>query len=497
MARDSVTIEHLSRLAGVSASRLARELQTAGHVSGGGKYRLVRNPGSPKLRRLLERIRHDEAQRRMATRTSRLWVAGYPHLVAQWDRERNVDLFPDEVRYGAKRKIWWRCAEGPDHLWLATPNTRTSKKTGCPFCAGKKASVTNSLLTLAPRLAGQWHPRNGPLTPDRITSRAQRHVWWKCPVADDHEWRASVDGRKRDASDCPFCAGRRVSRTNSLATIAPDVAAQWHERNRASPDKVLAHTNTSYWWRCPVSSDHVWRAVVSDRTGTRPTGCPFCAGKAASETNSIAAREPDLARQWHPSRNGRRRPTDVAAGSRTPAWWKCPNGPDHEWRVSPSSRTWHESGCPFCAGKRLSVTNSLASRHPELARQYDDRRNRGTADAVLAGSKARCWWRCPEAADHVWEASPADRSKAPGCPFCAGRRVSRANALATVRPDLAKEWHPTRNATLLPTDVVAGSGKTVWWRCRRNPRHVWQARIAARSKPKGTGCPTCARQKAR
>ena len=34
--------------------------------------------------------------------------------------------------------------------------------------------------------------------------------------------------------------------------------------------------------------------------------------------------------------------------------------------------------------------------------------------------------------------------------------IKGKNDLATVRPDLAKEWHPTKNDGLLPTDVTAG-----------------------------------------
>ena len=37
------------------------------------------------------------------------------------------------------------------------------------------------------------------------------------------------------------------------------------------------------------------------------------------------------------------------------------------------------------------------------------------------------------------------------------------NDLATVNLDLAAEWHPTKNSSLLPSQVTAGSSKKVWW----------------------------------
>ena len=40
---------------------------------------------------------------------------------------------------------------------------------------------------------------------------------------------------------------------------------------------------------------------------------------------------------------------------------------------------------------------------------------------------------------------------------------------------LAKEWHPTKNSSLTPKDVTAGSNKKVWWQCSRG--HEWEAGI--------------------
>ena len=35
-----------------------------------------------------------------------------PVLLAQWDRGQNGDLTPDDVTYGSRRKVWWRCEKG-------------------------------------------------------------------------------------------------------------------------------------------------------------------------------------------------------------------------------------------------------------------------------------------------------------------------------------------------------------------------------------------------
>ena len=41
-------------------------------------------------------------------------------------------------------------------------------------------------------------------------------------------------------------------------------------------------------------------------------------------------------------------------------------------------------------------------------------------------------------------------------PSASNRMLCEDNSLAQVRPDIAKDWHPHKNAPLTPNDVVAG-----------------------------------------
>ena len=68
-------------------------------------------------------------------------------------------------------------------------------------------------------------------------------------------------------------------------------------------------------------------------------------------------------------------------------------------------------------------------------------------------------------------------------------KVTSEHNLAKLHPELAKEWHPTKNGDLKPTDVAPKSGQKVWWKCLKNPEHEWQVRIADRAS--GSGCPEC------
>ena len=63
---------------------------------------------------------------------------------------------------------------------------------------------------------------------------------------------------------------------------------------------------------------------------------------------------PDIAKQWHPTKNGDLRPEDFTAHSNKKIWLKCPKGDDHEWEAVISNRT-IGTGCPLCMD-RVSVS---------------------------------------------------------------------------------------------------------------------------------------------
>ncbi len=286
----------------------------------------------------------------------------------------------------------------------------------------------------------------------------------------------------------------------------PELIQRWDgPRNEADgllPWRVGVNSTHVAWWKCARGDDHRFQRVIhrSRRRGSW-TGCPFCAGRLVSTTNSLSAVAPEVAVQWHPKKNGARTPKDIVSGSSQQVWWKCPRGRDHEWRATVAGRTGPKRlGCPFCANRRLSKTNSLAAVAPRIARQWHPTKNGKLRPAdLVAGSNRFVWWRCKKGPDHVWRQSLAARMSGHNCPFCAGWFVSVTNSLAAVYPRVAAEWHSTKNGKLTPNDVVPGSAKRVWWKCPKG--HAWCVAVNARtalmsSGGEARGCPVCANRKA-
>lgn len=421
----------------------------------------------------------------------------YTHrkLSRQWAYEKNEGLTPKDVTQGSGRRVWWRCDEGPDHVWQATVASRARAGRGCPFCSHHSASVTNSLASLFPDIAAQWNSeKNGSLTPDEVTAGSSRRVHWVCDAGPDHDWATSISHRTSNGSGCPYCAGRMASVTNNLEVNHPELAAEFHpgRNGELTPASVTFGSGKKVWWQC--AHGHEWKAAVVDRVG-RGTGCPYCATKIPTETNSLAALHPHLAEEWHKSRNGDLRPMDVVPGSNRKVWWRCGANPAHEFEAYIKHRTEKSTRCPYCSRRRAAPETSLATTHPEVAAQWHPTKNDGRRpDDYLPGSPKKAWWVCD--VQHEWEACIADRALNDiGCPFCSNRRVTWDNCLANKHRKIASEWHPSRNGKLTPKDVVAGTRQLAWWKCDKGPDHVWRTNVEHRTR-NHSGCPFCSGRRA-
>lgn len=340
-----------------------------------------------------------------------------------------------------------------------------------------------------PLLLAQWHTdKNVGITPRDVTPGSHRKVWWVCEKG--HEWQTAVYVRVASAVGCPYCTGKRpLKGYNTLADVHPDLAVQWHsEKNgNLAPDAVLPGSKQKVWWIC--EEGHEWQAQISSRS--KGSGCPVCLNRSLRPgENDLSTAYPEIAAQWHPTKNGNLTPADVMSGNNRKVWWICEKG--HEWQASIISRTRNACGCPVCTGRLvIPGINDLASQRPHIAAQWHPAKNGSLSPQnVTVYSNRYVWWRCEKG--HEYQAAISRRSQsATDCPYCKNRKVLAGfNDLATVAPQIAAQWHPELNGSLTPEMVTAGSKKKVWWRCGEG--HVWQAVIYSRTGERKHGCPVCA-----
>jgi hypothetical protein len=193
------------------------------------------------------------------------------------------------------------------------------------------------------------------------------------------------------------------------------------------------------------------------------------------EKPPLSVTHPELAKQadgWDP--NG------FTSGSGKEVNWRCQAG--HKYSASISHRTNMNSGCPYCAGKKvLKGFNDFESRFPLLAEEAD-----GWDPAQITfGSGKKVKWKCPKG--HSYVASIANRTqiKATGCPVCANKVIQVGfNDLASQFPEVAKQakgWDPT--------NVIPGSPRKLLWQCDLG--HQYLASPSSRTSKRSTGCPIC------
>ena len=209
-----------------------------------------------------------------------------------------------------------------------------------------------------------------------------------------------------------------------------ELLAEWDtEKNLPlTPETVSRGSKHRVWWTC--AHGHHWQAAVHTRSGSGSgTGCPYCTGRRPipGETD-LATRYPELARQWHPEKNGSLTPEHIAPASNKKVWWICDKG--HEYQATVASRTQRNGGCPYCANKKvLPGFNDLATLYPHVASQWHPTLNRPlTPDHILPGSRRKVWWQCKNG--HIWQAVVYSRTGAQnsGCPFCTGYASGKRRA---------------------------------------------------------------------
>jgi DNA-directed RNA polymerase subunit RPC12/RpoP len=217
-------------------------------------------------------------------------------------------------------------------------------------------------------------------------------------------------------------------------------------------------------------------------------GCIYCSKqKVLSGITDLATVNPELAKEWHPIKNGILQPCDVMPHSAKKVWWLGACG--HEWEASISSRT-AGNGCPFCSGRKvLSGFNDLATVAPELLSDWNYDKNIGIIPEQIAGSSnKKVWWRCSKC-EYEWQAPIARRKQGHGCPYCGGHIVREGyNDLMTVAPNIASQWDYSKNKDKIPNKVAGLCGSYFWWKCKQG--HEWRASVASRVY-NNSGCPYC------
>ena len=291
-----------------------------------------------------------------------------------------------------------------------------------------KVTKSNSLKSKYPQLVKLFDSKKNGCTPDEIYGGGYTKYWWKCPKGNDHEWK-SIIHLVNIGTGCPICVGQKIVKSNSLFTLHPEISKEWHPTKNGdlTPLQVGRGSEKKVWWLCSTDNTHEWITSVNNRTSKyKRQGCPHCS-KYTKGRKSYTLKDEDtlknisssLSKEWHPTKNGNKSPSNVYGGGKTKYWWKCDKGDDHEWKSNISNRILLNRGCPICSGNKIVKSNCFEYNYPEIMKEWYWEKNDNINPSKLGRfSHKRVWWKCIHNSDHVWITPISKRTTNRGCPFC-------------------------------------------------------------------------------
>lgn len=344
--------------------------------------------------------------------------------------------------------------------------------------------------------------KNYPLTTSSVSFRSGKKAWWKCPICGMH-WESKI-ANITNGHGCPKC-GQKIAEEkrlkqraekNNLIEKWPELAKEWNYKKNddLKPEDVSSSSKKKVWWIC--EKGHEWKQSINSRTGNH-TKCPICnkSGIVIKGQNDFGTMFPELAKQWNYDRN-ELTPYDYPSTSSENVWWKCEKG--HEWKqlIITRTNTIHKD-CPICGNRKLlKGFNDLESQFPEVAKEWDYEQNKDKPSEIKFNSNKKVWWICSECGNHFQQRVTGRTNQHTGCPKCGSERrvekffntvLATRESLADKMPELLAEWDYEKNIGIDPSEVLPGSNKKVWWKCKYG--HSYSASIYNRVN--GSGCPRC------
>lgn len=314
-----------------------------------------------------------------------------------------------------------------DNQWLPC----LCRKSGKTATVGTKKGTGENLLKNSDLDVKDWFDRekNGEELWNTAKKGSRKVVWWVCP--EGHSFEERIDHVVKNYSRCPQCyifaeqeRARREAAFEakySSLTIAevPELAEAWDEPELDPWTVPVLGDRRRYHFRCPEGHKrHDWPEMFLKRQ------CPACRSNETRKKNLAKAKadpfstrlKPEIASQWHPTKNDGLSMATISPNSKREVWWLDPVC-KHEFKDTVRDRDKYDRyRCPECD----TILDSLAYHYPEIAEEWSDKNRLSPwqirpTTALLPETP---WWECPNDPAHSWRAMPSSRVNGSTCPQC-------------------------------------------------------------------------------
>ena len=439
-------------------------------------HRTIRNTGCPRCRHS-KRLNYGAKENLLITN---------PEIAEDWHPIKNGKLKPEMFSKNSRYKVWWKC-----HFCGKEVETEIKNYSGCVTC--KKRIILNerSLKITRPNLIEEWNYTKNTISPDEILASSPKKVWWKCKKC-GYEWQAKISNRAVLNRGCPCCSNKIViPGINDLATTHPEIAKELHPTKNGTliAQNITYGSNKKVWWICPQG--HEYKATIGHRTSENGTDCPICnSGRQTSFAEQavyyyVKKLYSDAINRYQAEFLGKME-LDIFI-------------PSINYAIEYDGEPWHkgtvklkreEKKYRLCKSKNIKLVRLRELEAPmtsyiadyQLCREnlYEQPILEHTIQLLL---------------EHL-------NFSGIGCPINVNIKRDRQEILQYKKelnkdsllnkfPEIAKEWHPTKNGDLKPNMFKSGSDHKVWWLCPVCG-FEYETAIGHRTTSKNpTGCPKC------
>ena len=399
-------------------------------------------------------------------------------LLKEWVLDKNsneLNITSDSVLYGSDKYAWWKCSRC-GYEWKAKIYARTGRGDGCPNCRKEfKVSFNEKMIYYYVHK----HCKNAVENyTDFSNSKLELDIYLP-----DIKLGIEYDGQyyhtniQRDEQKNEICNSEGIDLVRIREPKCPRLNGQFTEIKLHSlkEDDIIAAVKELLQILNKKYSIH----NEIDIDLNRDRGEIYNLIESREKENSLLKLYPEIAKEWHPIKNGSLSPENVRYASGKKIWWLCSKC-SNEWVMTVNQRALRGQGCPEC-GKIKRVTSfnksivkergSLVQHHPELLADWDYEKNSINPNDVSNASNKKVYWKC-NVCGHEWCAEIQSRTiGGNGCPSCRNIKFGlkrktpiKGNSFAEKYPELLSAWDYEKNL-LSPYEYKPKSNQIVVWKC--------------------------------
>jgi very-short-patch-repair endonuclease len=285
-------------------------------------------------------------------------------LMAYFDTENNVYTASQITRL-YKGDISWKCRQC-EYSWDEAPKVVSRRRNYCQQCASnlptkKTARPGKSVTDLYPEILNYFSPEENPgIELSTLTPMSCVDINWICERG--HHFTSTLSRRvvslfkdKTRSKGCQECT-KIIKATppegKSFADMYPEKAKMWNFQKNfpLTPYDINPQSPKSYYWTCEEGHERNVSAASMVKFGCRECNSTNERYQ-AKEGKALSDLFPDIAKDWHPTKNGKLDPKKIGPRSKKDIEWLCKNG--HE-KIQKIHLRVLAGGCDECVSSQSS-----------------------------------------------------------------------------------------------------------------------------------------------